>query len=375
MRVLILGARAPVCLEWARAFHAAGWQVTAADSLRWPLTRFSNAVDRYIRLPEPKTSFPLWNYELLREVTDTGVDLVLPTCEEAFYLSHIKSRFPASCKVFTGDFELMERLHHKGRFAQMTHGWPISSPETHLLESEGDVLKFHGNPEEWVFKPAYSRFAVYTLIKPARDDLSSLIPTIQRPWVAQRFVDGRESCCFAVFDQGRLLAHSCYQPKYRVGRGAGIWFKPMAIPVVADFLLQFGKDTGYTGQAGFDFIEDADGKLHVIECNPRGTSGLHLLSLPIKSNTSHWSGTFTLDDRIKMVGLAMAVFMAPGNCLSREFWRDVLSAKDVIFRMNDPLPQFGQIPALIEMIARSRMRKITLLDATTKDIEWDGSLW
>ena len=38
MRVLILGARAPACLEWARAFSQAGWTVTVADSLAQPLS-------------------------------------------------------------------------------------------------------------------------------------------------------------------------------------------------------------------------------------------------------------------------------------------------------------------------------------------------
>src|SRR5690606_30743351 len=33
MHVLILGARAPACLEWARACAASGHQVTVADSL------------------------------------------------------------------------------------------------------------------------------------------------------------------------------------------------------------------------------------------------------------------------------------------------------------------------------------------------------
>ena len=52
MRVLILGARAPACLEWARAFEHAGWKVTVADSLAHPLSRFSRAAERFVRLPE-----------------------------------------------------------------------------------------------------------------------------------------------------------------------------------------------------------------------------------------------------------------------------------------------------------------------------------
>lgn len=51
MHVLILGARAPACLEWARSFDEAGWTVSVGDSLSHPLSRFSRSAQHFVRLP------------------------------------------------------------------------------------------------------------------------------------------------------------------------------------------------------------------------------------------------------------------------------------------------------------------------------------
>ena len=78
MRVLILGARAPACLEWARAFSQAGWTVTVADSLAQPLSRFSRAAEHFVRLPEPRHDPEAWIEALAVSYTH----LTLPTNRE-----------------------------------------------------------------------------------------------------------------------------------------------------------------------------------------------------------------------------------------------------------------------------------------------------
>ncbi|HTA39116.1 MAG TPA: hypothetical protein VK760_08580, partial [Candidatus Acidoferrales bacterium] len=226
MRVMILGARAPVCLEWARAFHAVGARVTVADSVAWPLARASTAVSRYVRLPEPRYATNEWLDALAEEVVRDGIELLLPTCEEVFYLSHGMARLPASCRVFTSEFALLRTLHHKGHFARLTEGWTVAAPETRLLETVADVEALAGEAQAWVFKPAYSRFAAATLVAPNAAQLGKIRPTALEPWVAQRFVRGREHCSFSVFIDGRPTITASYHPRYRAGRGSGILFEP-----------------------------------------------------------------------------------------------------------------------------------------------------
>ena len=53
-RVLLTGARAPIALDLARQFAAAGWQVHTADSQPAHATSASGAVHCHHRVPPPR---------------------------------------------------------------------------------------------------------------------------------------------------------------------------------------------------------------------------------------------------------------------------------------------------------------------------------
>lgn len=376
MNVLILGARAPACLEWARAFNEAGWTVSVGDSLSQPLSRFSCSVQHYIRLPEPRQNPIVWVEALAAAIENQHIDLLLPTCEEVFYLAYGLERLQPLCRVLTSDFPLLHRLHHKGDFAAMTNGWSLAAPETHLLTDSQALLAFAGDAASWVFKPAYSRFASQTLIRPSAQQLNKIQPTQTEPWVAQRFIKGREFCSFSVLVDGDLRAHSCYHPRYRVGRGSGIYFQPSAPEQVRQFIEYFGRETGYNGQVEFDFIQDKNGCFHVLECNPRATSGVHLFDNQrrlLVNSLSHPSEQIlepTLEPR--MIALAMLLFAAPRRALSPTLWRDYAAARDVIVQKGDWWPLITQVGSLTEIVARAVSRRCGLLTASTADIEWNG---
>ncbi|GFM81363.1 hypothetical protein PSCICN_20550 [Pseudomonas cichorii] len=376
MRVLILGARAPACLEWARAFNEAGWTVSVGDSLGQPLSRFSRSVHDFVRLPEPRVDPAGWIDALASVIKRQRIDLLLPTCEEVFYLAHGLERLRPLCRVLISDFALLHRLHHKGQFAAMTQGWTLSTPETLLLTDHQAVLALSTETSQWVFKPAYSRFASQTLIRPDAMQLSKVQPSVEAPWIAQRFIQGREFCSFSVLIDGQLRAHSVYQPRYRVGRGSGIYFAPAMPEPVRRFLEQFGRETGYTGQVGFDFIEDQAGCFHVLECNPRATSGVHLFDNQrqalVNSLGEVSSGVVEPTQEARMIALAMLLLAAPARTLSRTFWRDYRRARDVIVQQGDVLPLAAQWLSLGEILCRAASRRCGVLAASTSDIEWNG---
>lgn len=375
MHVLILGARAPAALEWARACRAAGWRVTAADSVRWPVTRASCAIDGYVRLPEPRRDPTVWINTLARVVKERSVDLVVPTCEEVFYLAHGSQHLP--CRVLASDFATLRKLHHKSQFARMTVGWPVQAPESRLIDTPNAAQALATEPGEWVLKPAYSRFGSRVLIQPRRAALARLRPTPARPWVAQRYVAGHEHCSYSLMVEGRLTAHACYHPRYRVGRGSAIWFEPTDPRLVREFVEHFGAMTGYSGQVGFDFIETPDGRCHVLECNPRATSGVHLFADQPRALAAALVGNnggevLRPTGTPYMVALAMWLFAAPRFALRPRFWRDLTKAHDVISRYGDRAPLPAQAPGLLEIAGRALVRRCGLIRAATADIEWDG---
>jgi len=377
MKVLILGARAPACLEWARAFHESGAQVWVADSQKWPLSRFSKSVVQFLYLPEPKSKPLLWGKSLQKLIATEGISLLIPTCEEVFYLSAVMEKIDLGCRVLISAFPLLQKLHHKGTFAHVVAGLAVTTPETYILESKAALAKFNSDATNWVFKPAYSRFAVQTLIKPSSAELQSINPSIASPWVAQKFVPGKEYCSFSLLHKGKLTVHACYQPRYRVGKGSGIYFDVVYPRAVQRFVEDFGARTGYTGQVGFDFIEDADSVFFVLECNPRATSGVHLfddqrVALVESLNRSQSDLVLLPSEKPRMVGLAMLLFAATKNLGNKIFWQDFQAASDVVFNSKDIGPLLGQIPGFFEISARALTKKCGLLSAATADIEWDG---
>ncbi len=182
-----------------------------------------------------------------------------------------------------------------------------------------------------VLKPCLSRFATRTLIRPSLRQtlyalfaqtlstdnnsssdmaLLSLLKLIKQNkhhqqikqddnvtnWLAQQYVQGKEVASYSLAQNGQLIAHTCYQANCRANAngangmhqqpeqqqsqqtGASLDFQCVAIPQIVDFVQAVIKQCHYTGQIGFDFIQDQQGQWWVLECNPRATSGIHLLA-------------------------------------------------------------------------------------------------
>jgi predicted ATP-grasp superfamily ATP-dependent carboligase len=377
MRVLILGARAPACLQWARVFKATGAQVFAADTLAFPLVRFSRSIEQYFQLPSAYGDTGAWLNALTQIIKERSIDVLLPTCEEVFYVAHCLPQLTQLCRVPVVDFDLIHRLHHKGMFAELAQNFAVRSPETHLLNDADGLAAFASQANDWVFKPAYSRFAVNTLIRPPGSQLLKIQPTKAQPWVAQRFIAGQEFCSYSVLVDGQLTAHVCYQPRYRVGQGAGIYMQPAAENAIHDFVREFGHATKFTGQVGFDFMKDASGQCHALECNPRATSGVHFLAGAAEQLVHALLGTDNFPEiapsnKPHMVGLAMLLFAAPRNLFSKLFWQDFKRAQDVIIQSPDYKPFLSQPLSLIELAWIAVKNQQALLDATTDGIAWNG---
>src|ERR1043165_8087865 len=117
-RVLITGARSPAALEWARLAQRAGAEaVVVADSLRFPLAGFSSAATHSVRLPEVRSDVSAYGKAVCDVVREHRIQLVAPTCEEAFYISHQRRRIEAAgARVFVPPFDFMARAHHKYDF-------------------------------------------------------------------------------------------------------------------------------------------------------------------------------------------------------------------------------------------------------------------
>ncbi len=378
-RVLLTGGRAAAALELARLFRAAGWRVVMAESLPWHPSRWSRAVARSCTVPWPNRDPDGYIDALLRIIRRERIDLLVPTCEEVFYIAKGRDRLAPHCPVFAENIEPLRRLHSKWLFVQAARGHGLAVPPTTLLTGPDDARQVLAPGRDLVLKPVYSRFAARTILKPRTvADLPTDVSE-QRPWVAQQYVPGRQVCTYSVAHAGRLTVHAAYLAEFTFGLGAAVAFAALDHPASRAWVEAFVRAERFTGQIAFDFIETPDGRLFAIECNPRATSGVHLFADdPAFLPAFLGEGPGLLQPRRGRASM-YALLMAAQLPRSLGSWRRLrrwaaafFGRRDVFFRADDPWPFLGQFAAFASLRGRSRRFGVSLAEASTLDIEWNG---
>lgn len=381
--VLLTGGRAPATLDLARLFHAAGRRVVMAESLRWHLSRASRAVAKNFTVPWPVRDSDGYLDALAAIIKAESVDLVVPTCEEIYYIVRGRDRLPENCAVFAPPWETLRRLHSKWDFVQAAHGHGLLVPPTTLLESRDAVLELLKSGRDVVLKPVYSRFACHTVLRPRTEAAVARVhPTPGRPWVAQDFVPGRLFCTFGLAHKGRVTAHGAYPMIYTTGLGPAIAYTPMEHPAAAAWVEKLVAGEAYTGQIGVDFIERTDGALFAIECNPRATSGVHLFAatpgladLYFEAEPPPGPPLTPRPTRPTMHGLPMIVW-ALRNVRSRRaaaaWLRMFVAGRDLMLAPTDLLPLLCLSLTMTPLLYRCWKHRVGPHQAATLDIEWNG---
>lgn len=375
--VIITGARAPAALHLARHFFASGHRVVLADTFRNPLSRGTTCKHAYVQLPPPRGNFSNYAAAIDALVQHWSPDLVIPTCEEVFYLAAVRDKRSISLPLFAPAFDRLARVHNKADFAGIAVGLGADPPATTRLESRADVDEVAPFASQLVFKPAWSRFGSRVLIKPTHAQLRQIAPTKAQPWVAQNYLPGPEICVYAVAREGRVVAQQAYQPTYRVGHGAGVAFERCQSEAARQFTSRIAETLNWTGQISFDFRHDEAGHLRVIECNPRATSGIHYFSKGDGlAQAILGDGAALASGRLPMtLPMAMVTFGLPyawHNGGLMQWWRDFHAMGDITSWPDDRGMLSSQVKALGEIAVRAFQQRCDLVSASVRDIEWDG---
>ena len=374
--ILLTGGRAPVTLDLARAFHRAGHSVFMAESLRGHLSQPSNAIKQNFVVPAPRQETEAFLSSLKRIIEENRIELLIPTCEEIFHIAKGLKSLP--CRVFAEPLDRLDIFHNKWNFAKSARQCGLPAPDTMLIEDESMLLDAFARWKGLALKPVYSRFASRTLILPVlREALSTL--TFDRTWIAQEFVAGRQFCSYSVCQAGRVVAHTVYPAIFTAGQGATIAFQAVEHKKIFHWVQTFVGHFNVTGQMAFDFIEASNGEVYALECNPRATSGVHLLTSTPRFVESFFDPriecVMPMSNSPRMLGTAMLVYGLPDALRKRilDAWlRTFLQSRDVIWDLRDLLPFFLQWRSILAYLALGMRRKISALEASTFDIEWNG---
>ncbi|NUT42497.1 MAG: carbamoylphosphate synthase large subunit [Thermoactinospora sp.] len=354
--VLITGGRAPVALDLARKFAAAGARVLVAESAAANLCGRSRAVAGVFRVPPPNRAPERFVRALVEIVRREGVELLVPTCEEVFWVARGRDELAAHCRVLVAGLPELRGLHSKWEFVQKARGHGLPVPETRLGEPM-DRLPY-------IVKPEFSRFA--TKVRTVRK-----AGPVPKGWVAQELLEGRQLCTYSVADRGRLVAHAAYEVDFTAS-GACVNFAPVEDAGTERWVTAFLAGERFSGQVAFDFI---DGR--PLECNPRATSGVHLFGpelAAVMADPGRAEGVLRPEaGRRAMIATAMLSFGLVGMVREPRRWlRVVRESEDVIAVPGDRGPFVSQFEVVWHNWLRSLWTGRSLVECSTYDIEWDG---
>ncbi len=394
LHVLITGGRAPVALELSRRFASYGYRVFVAESVDYHLCRVSNSVIKSYKVPQAAVDEAGYWHAIRSIILDQNINIVIPTCEEVYYLARGKDYLQTgtNCMIYCDSFQILDQLHNKFSFIELSKSHGFITPPTrqiHSIEQLYVLLNDNEFDNKVVLKPVYSRFATHVHILDLNNsNVYKKLLTMQHhitpatPWVAQQHINGKQYCTYSVAHSGQITAHATYIPTYTAGRGAGIHFTAIEHQAIWDWVKHFVKEVDFTGQISFDFIEAIDGKVYAIECNPRATSGVHLFAdseVLVKSIIGSDIGSetplFPDYNRSSMLTLAMLIFVTK-HLMFPNRWKPWLTSfigsSDAVYNRKDPKPFFEQFRILLETLRTANVHQISMMEASTLDIEWNG---
>jgi hypothetical protein len=250
-----------------------------------------------------------------------------------------------------------------------------------LVTGMDSLFQAYAHWQEVVLKPTYSRFAARTLILPSLKQASSTLTLHSNsPWVAQGYLRGTEICTYSICHNGHVTAYTSYPSTFTAGQGATIVFQHTDNHAIFNWVKTFVLEYRFTGQIAFDFIQTPDGQIYALECNPRATSGVHLLASHPKFveaflNPQMDCITPINDKSSYMLSTAMLIYGLPAafkNNNVKQWAKTFFTSNDVILDFKDPLPFLLQFRGLFSYMKLAREKSISLLEASTFDIEWNG---
>lgn len=379
--VLITGARAAAALDLARAFVAEGWDVHLADCVTSRMARWSRLPVLHHRYPSPRSSAAKFRARIAELVERHSIALVVPTCEEVFHLAAPAMRDALSGRLLAPDLVTLRQLHDKLAFATSCRAWGVDAPESHAIQSAEDLAPFLHSSRDWVFKPRFGRFGDRTMVGPSAAKLASSTQIAAGGWMAQRRIAGEEACFHAVAHHGVLTGFASYRSRWRLGGGASYAFEPLdssRSELLHEIAAAMASKALVHGQFACDVMFDIAGKPWLLECNPRATSGIHIL-IAQGAASGALSGEVQpppIDDsRPIFLGPAMWVLGLPLAIRTgrlREWCVTITKGRDAISRRGDRAPALGALVDAAAFAFKGLAMGISTNAATTCDIEWNG---
>lgn len=374
MNVLLTLGRLAKGLELARCLSRAGHKVIIADPFRWHLAKPSRHVAKSYKVTAPVEDLEQYLEDLLAIIDADSIDLVIPVSEEALFASRIGPLLPDRTALFGPTFARMAKLHDKLGFARLCHAMGLPAPETYAADSAEAVHL--ATRSDYVIKPIHGCSGIGLRLKQKGDPLTGT--DIRAGNLIQQRLYGRQISSFSIVRDGQVQVTALYEGDLYLGTVSVRFRRVDGLDQVRDWIKAFVAAEDYSGFISFDFFVTDDGTPFAIECNPRLTSGIHLLNQrtvaafvtdKLTDAPIHKQNTAFQDAH---AALTVAVGSIAKPLLYLKTLCKVLTTKDVVFDWRDPIPFLLMTPMSWDTLRQGLFEGVPLADAVTRDIVWHG---
>lgn len=386
MKFLVTSSRMPFALDEIRKLGKQGHDVVASDT-------FESAPGSHSKYAESRKVTASPRYETRRFIADVAqiireerIDFVLPAFEEVFYLAAHRAELGGLAHFFMPSLDTLRRLHDKTATIELAHELSVAVPRTLLAHSHDELRAATSEIDVYFARPAYSRGGVELLTNHGPLDgatqMAECHPSADNPWLVQEYVEGVDICSFSIVHGGRIAAHSTYIHPREIEHAGGIVFESIVDPSTLAVAMRIAEHTRYHGQFSLDF-KRTDRGLVLIECNPRPTAGVLVMSPAMFADA-------ILDRRPKQLVVAQAgVKRKYSVALIRDMvlhWseapRDIQAllsgGSEVYAEKGDLLPglyqllSYGHVRQYRKMLGMGEHKATDLMAAYFHDICWNG---
>lgn len=281
MRLLVTSSRMPFALDAIRKLGERGHAVFACDSYAASPGSHSRYLNGHFVTASASADPEGFASDVERLARENEIELVVPMFEEVFYLAAQHERLSAVTRLYAPPFRTLAQVHDKGTFQELCDRLEIRTPHTLLAHSDSELREAVERFPRYFARAAFSRGGVGLLTNTgalaghlSTDDCH---PTEANPWLVQEFVDGPMHCTYSALHGGRVASHLSYRAPRQWEHSTGIQFLSVDAEYTLPTVERLGSELDWDGQMSLDFIETDDG-LVMIECNPRPTDGVLLMS-------------------------------------------------------------------------------------------------
>ena len=254
VKLLVTSSRNPFSLDLVRKLAEQGHDVWASDTFNAAAGSHSRylAGPRRHRLAPPRA--PPSSSPTSRRIVDAhGIDMVLPTFEEAFYLATRHAELDARTTLYTGQFAQLARLHDKVSFQKLADRRRRAHPRDARGPRRRRAARRHRTSSRSYFaRAAFSRggVALLTNTGPLAGQVAveDCHPSPDQPWLVQEFVAGPMVCTYSTLHDGRVTAHCTYRAPRQWEHSTGIAFLGIDGHPTLDVVERLAGPMEYTGQ-------------------------------------------------------------------------------------------------------------------------------